>query len=143
MKVTKEITFDAAHMLSNYSGKCHNLHGHTYKLQVTLEGPVCKKGNSQEMVMDFNELKQYMEAAIASFDHAIVFSDEAFRSDAENALLRWAEKYGMNYVIIRNGKSTSEAMAVYLKGIIEDMVDLQSVKVSVKLWETPTSFAEV
>lgn len=40
MKVTKEITFDSAHMLSNYEGKCSNLHGHTYKLQVTLKGDV-------------------------------------------------------------------------------------------------------
>lgn len=143
MKVTKEITFDSAHMLSNYNGKCHNLHGHTYKLQVTLEGPVCKEGNSQEMVMDFNELKQYMDAATNSFDHAIIFSDEAFRSEAENDLLHWAERYSMNYVIIRNGKSTSEAIATYLKSIIEDMVNLQLVKVSIKLWETPTSFVEV
>lgn len=37
MKVTKEITFDVAHILSYYEGKCANLHGHTYKLQVTLE----------------------------------------------------------------------------------------------------------
>ena len=49
----------------------------------------------------------------------------------------------MVYVIIRNGKSTSEAIATYLKSIIEDMVNLQLVKVSIKLWETPTSFAEV
>ena len=37
MKVTKEITFDVAHMLSYYEGRCANLHGHTYKLQVTLK----------------------------------------------------------------------------------------------------------
>ena len=45
MKVTKEVTFDSAHMLSNYSGKCQNLHGHTYKLQVTVEGPIAVEGN--------------------------------------------------------------------------------------------------
>ena len=54
MKVTKEITFDVAHMLSYYEGKCANLHGHTYKLQVTLEGNV---GDVSHMVLDFNILK--------------------------------------------------------------------------------------
>ena len=44
MKITKEITFDSAHMLSNYNGKCNNLHGHTYKLQIEVEGDVTFNG---------------------------------------------------------------------------------------------------
>lgn len=141
MKVTKEITFDSAHMLSNYCGKCYNLHGHTYKLQVTLEGDVCKEECSEQgMVEDFNKIKQYLEYVANTFDHAIIFSDEAFRSVAENDLLHWAEKHSMNYVIVRDGKSTCESIAALIKSMFED---LQTLKVSVRLWETPASFVEV
>lgn len=141
MKVTKEVTFDSAHMLSHYSGKCHNLHGHTYKLQVSLEGKLSSDGNDESMVMDFNELKQYMDSVVDMFDHAIIFSDKEHRSEAENALMEWADKYSMNYIVIP-GKCTSECMVKYIEQQILEIVDMYEVTVGVRLWETPTSFAE-
>ena len=54
MDVSKEFTFDAAHNLVAYKGKCEALHGHTYRLRVTLEGPVREDG----MVCDFVEIKR-------------------------------------------------------------------------------------
>lgn len=144
MKVTKEVTFDSAHMLSRYSGKCSNLHGHTYKLQVTFEGTPIGDPNDNEcdMVMDFNTMKQYIDCVLNSFDHAIIFSDPSSRTAAEEALFDWADKFNMNYVVV-TGKSTSENIATYIKGMLEDLVNMQNLKVSVRLWETPTSFAEV
>lgn len=141
MKVTKEVTFDSAHLLSNYLGKCRNLHGHTYKLQVTLEGKLNKDGNEQDMVMDFNTMKSLIDTVLNSFDHAIIFSDECHRGKAEAALLAWAEEYDMNYVVV-NGKSTSENIATYIKQMFTDLIP-ESYTVFIKLWETPTSFAEV
>lgn len=141
MKVTKEVTFDSAHMLSNYIGKCHNLHGHTYKLQVSLTGDIEAEGNEQGMVMDFNMLKQYIDSIINHLDHAIIFSSEEYRNDAETELLAWADKYGMDYIIIE-GKSTSESIASYIQQQMYELVDMQGIDVSVRLWETPTSFVE-
>lgn len=142
MKVTKEVTFDSAHMLSNYNGKCHNLHGHTYKLQVSLEGSLNEEGNEQDMVMDFNTIKGYLEIVKNSFDHAIIFSDEKHRSCAEQELFHWAESHDMNYVTVE-GKSTSENIAYYIKAMLSNLLDITHYTVSVKLWETPTSFVEV
>ena len=66
MFVSKEFTFDAAHFLTKYHGKCERLHGHTYKLRVTVEGPVGEDG----MVMDFVELKRLVkEKVIDRYDH--------------------------------------------------------------------------
>ena len=79
MKVTKEVTFDSAHMLSNYQGRCANLHGHTYKLQVTVEGPIAPEGNEEGMVTDFNNLKRVIDSVTECFDHAIIFSDDHLR----------------------------------------------------------------
>ena len=53
MLITKEFTFDAAHKLDWHQGKCKNLHGHTYKLQVTVVGELNKNG----IVIDFGDLK--------------------------------------------------------------------------------------
>ena len=142
MKVTKEITFDVAHMLSYYEGKCANLHGHTYKLQVTLEGNV---GDVSHMVLDFNILKEVLnESVMDVFDHAVVFSDPKLRNKAEDELYAWAETYGKKYAVIPNGKTTCEDMAPYIKELIsENLLSKQiTAFVSVRLWETPTSFAE-
>ena len=142
MKVTKEVTFDSAHMLSNYKGKCSNLHGHTYKLQVTIDQPLQAEGNEECMVMDFNTLKTAIDLFVTDvFDHAIIFSDTAYRGEAENALLEWARTYDMNYIILPDAKSTSEYIASYIKAQIESAYPTR--RISVKVWETPTSFAEV
>jgi 6-pyruvoyltetrahydropterin/6-carboxytetrahydropterin synthase len=53
MRVSKEFTFDSAHFLKDYKGKCERLHGHTYRLRVTVEGPIQKNG----LVMDFQTIK--------------------------------------------------------------------------------------
>ena len=143
MKVTKEVTFDSAHLLSNYKGKCENLHGHTYKLQVSVEAPLKSEGNEECMVMDFNSLKNAIDTITVAFDHAIIFSDTAYRGEAENALLNWADKYGMNYVIISAGKSTSECIATEIKARLSCYLGNVSVpNITVRVWETPTSFAE-
>ena len=143
MKVTKEVTFDSAHMLSNYQGKCANLHGHTYKLQVSIEAPLQSKGNEECMIMDFNNLKNVIDTITNSFDHAIIFSDIGYRSEAENALMDWADKYGMTYVVISAGKSTSECIATEIKARLSCyFAEIPVPDITVRIWETPTSFAE-
>jgi len=66
MLVTKEFEFDAAHRLINYRGKCENLHGHRWKVQVTLKAPLQKDG----IAFDFVELKKIVEEkVIKKLDH--------------------------------------------------------------------------
>ena len=138
MKITKEITFDSAHMLSNYNGKCNNLHGHTYKLQIEVEGNI----NPETcMLIDFNELKEIINSNIMRmFDHALIFSAVGYREEAEAALYEWAKKYNKKFYVMSEGKSTCEFMAPEIKNILQ--TTLIGFNVKVKLWETPTSFAE-
>lgn len=143
IRITKEITFDCAHMLSNYDGKCNNLHGHTYKLQVTLEGEV---DNKSGMLLDFNKVKEVLNTAIIQhFDHAIIFSDAGLQEQAEKELLLWACKFNKKYLELPEGKSTCENMAPIIKAYILvylKNIGITNLQVYVKLWETPTSFAE-
>jgi 6-pyruvoyltetrahydropterin/6-carboxytetrahydropterin synthase len=65
-EVSVDETFAAAHNLRNYKGKCENLHGHNYKLRVTLAG---EKLDSTGLLYDFVHLKQVIQSVIRSLDH--------------------------------------------------------------------------
>lgn len=148
LTVTKEMTFDCAHMLSHYQGKCANLHGHTYKVSVTVGGAQLEVGSSKGMIIDFNHLKEAMNVCIKEpFDHAIIFSNREYRCDAEQELCEWAEKNQMHYYVMPH-KTTAEYMAIHFQSIIADYLanhlGLTNItSVHVKVYETPTSYAEV
>ena len=85
MKIRRTFSFDAAHKLECYRGKCERLHGHTYSFSLTVEG----KPDPEGMVMDFVELKKISEEAVLSrLDHAYL-NDLVPQPTAEN-LARWA-----------------------------------------------------
>ena len=88
MLLTKDFTFDAAHNLINYHGKCEKLHGHTYRLRVIVEGTP----DSEGMIIDFIELKAIVkERVISRLDHAYI-NDIIAQPSAENiALWIWDE----------------------------------------------------
>lgn len=80
MLVTKEFTFDAAHNLINYHGSCEKLHGHTWKLHVTVRAPVGEDG----LAFDFVELKKIVHSKVVSrLDHGYL-NDLLKQSSAEN-----------------------------------------------------------
>ena len=77
IRVTKEFSFEMAHALWNYDGPCRNVHGHSYRLYVTLSGiPADDPGNPKNgMVIDFTDLKKIVKKEIVNiFDHAVVVS---------------------------------------------------------------------
>ena len=75
IRITKEFSFEAAHMLKGYDGLCKNIHGHSYRLAVTIIGQVISDINSPKlgMVMDFGDLKCMIKSSIVDlFDHALI-----------------------------------------------------------------------
>lgn len=88
MLLHKEFTFDSAHYLPNYHGKCEALHGHTYRLRVTLEGEPDQEG----MVRDFAEVKTIVqEKVLSKLDHTNL-NDVLKNPSAENiALWIWRQ----------------------------------------------------
>lgn len=142
MNVTREFSFEAAHMLSNYEGLCSNLHGHSYKLQVTMIGsPNMFPGeHSSNMVMDFSELKQIVqEEIIDQLDHAIIFSGAVHRAPAEERLLAWAVDNDMRHVVL-SSRSTAENICNWIRVLLCSRLPGD---VHVRLWETAKSFVEV
>ncbi len=136
MKISKIFTFDASHMLDGHDGKCQNLHGHTYQLEVTVASILINEGAKAGMVMDFADLKTSVKQTILEpFDHAFLYHGNNERESQIAALLEgWQMK-----TLRLNQRTTAEHLA------IEMYHRLQAVGVPVcriKLWETPTSYAE-
>ncbi len=131
MTISKDIKFDCAHMLSNYEGKCANLHGHTYHGTVILEGDINPETG---MLLDYNTIKDVVDV----FDHAIIFSATGERNPAETELYNWACRYKMRKVELVHGKSTAETLA---RDIVDMFITIPTVKaVQIKLSETDGSW---
>ena len=109
--ISKEFTFAAAHALPFHKGKCRFLHGHEWKLKVSISGPI----NSTGMIMDFSDLKNIVEKTIIDqMDHAYI-----------NALLF---------------NPTAENLCVYIWNKLQYEGELKGIS-KITLWETPTSHA--
>jgi 6-pyruvoyltetrahydropterin/6-carboxytetrahydropterin synthase len=79
VRLTKTFTFEMAHALFNYEGKCKNIHGHSYKLGVTVIGePLVAAGHGSDgLLIDFGDLKKIVNSEVISiFDHALVMKKD-------------------------------------------------------------------
>ncbi|MBQ9564895.1 MAG: 6-carboxytetrahydropterin synthase QueD [Synergistaceae bacterium] len=113
MKLRKEFTFDAAHNLVRYHGKCEKLHGHTYRVAVVLDGTLDDEG----MILDFCVLASIVqERAISKLDHSYL-----------NELIP---------------QPTAENIALWIWGCIEEPLRCPNCHLSeVWVWETAESCA--
>lgn len=140
IRITKQFNFETGHALYGYDGKCRNVHGHSYKLSVTVIGnPITDTTHvKQGMVIDFGDLKKIVKEEIVNkFDHATVFNKNTPHVDLAKELT----ERGHN-VILADYQPTSENMvidfAAKIKIRLPDNIQLHSLK----LQETDTSFAE-
>ena len=131
--VTKSVKFDAAHILTNHQGLCKNLHGHTYRVDLSVTQ---QDGDKSDMVIDFKDLKAVATSVICDrFDHAFVYSTA---SEGESEIAAVVEKHGMRTVALPF-RSTAENLARYFFGELKPLIPGLS---SVKVWETADSCAE-
>lgn len=133
--ITKEVTFDAAHRLSFHSGKCANLHGHTYRLQATFAKQVYENG----MIEDFYNIKQLLETVVEPWDHATLLYEG---DEANTEIYALLVKLGFKVVML-DEEPTAESMSTKLLDMLnhKHKSDLRCVKI--RLYETPVSYAEV
>ena len=123
-----------------YDGKCRNVHGHSYKLSVTVFGlPISDTSNVKYgMVIDFGDLKKIVLSEIVNeFDHATVFNKNTPHIELANEL----EKRG-HHVILVDYQPTSEMMIIDFAQRIKKKLPANIKLHSLKLQETGTSHAE-
>lgn len=140
IRITKQFSFEAGHALYGYDGKCRNVHGHSYKLFVTVIGkPIEDRDNVKYgMVIDFGDLKKIVkEEIVDKFDHATVFN----KNTPHVELARELEKRD-HKVILVDYQPTSEQMVIDFAQKIKVRLPEDVALFSLKLQETDTSFAE-
>ena len=137
--ITKIFHFEAAHALNGYDGKCRNIHGHSYELQVTVKGmPLNEPGNPKNgMVIDFHDLKTIVnQEVIEKLDHALILGNNM----PENFVK--ITKQSFDKVVELSYQPTTENMladfASRIKKCLPQHVDLHSVT----LRETRDNIAE-
>lgn len=133
MKVGKSFSFDAAHQLVGHFGKCANLHGHTYKVEVVLTGPTADDGSSKGMVVDFYHVKELAGKLIDRLDHATLLEGNEPISQT-NAVQTKRVHFGF--------RTTAENMAKFLTWTLANLLQPYARLDLVRLWETPTGYAE-
>jgi 6-pyruvoyltetrahydropterin/6-carboxytetrahydropterin synthase len=140
IRITKQFSFETGHALYGYDGKCKNVHGHSYKLSVTVIGtPItdsrtCKFG----MVIDFSDLKKIVKEEIVDhFDHATVFNETTPHIELAHEL-----KNRGHHVILVDYQPTSENMVIDFAEKIKSRLPAPIQLHSLKLQETDSSFAE-
>ncbi len=110
--ITKSFAFDSAHNLIRYKGKCEKLHGHTYRLDVTVRGKLSK----DDMVIDFVDLKNIVK------NNVIKFLDHSYLNDLIE-------------------QPSAENIAFWIWSKLEPLIESNRYRLyELKLWETPTSF---
>lgn len=140
IRITKEFSFETGHALYGYDGKCRNVHGHSYKLSVTVLGEPIADSNHVKygMVIDFTDLKKIVQEEIVDvFDHATVFNQNTPHVE----LARELEKRGHQIILVEY-QPTSEMMLVDFAQRIRQRLPQNIRLKSLKLRETNTSYAE-
>ena len=140
IRITKQFSFETGHALYGYDGKCKNVHGHSYKLSVTVIGtPICDASNVKfGMVIDFSDLKKIVkEEIVDQFDHATVFNKNTPHVDLAEELSNRG-----HHVILVDYQPTSENMVIDFAKKIQDRLPKDILLHSLKLQETESSFAE-
>ncbi|HOW40110.1 MAG TPA: 6-carboxytetrahydropterin synthase [Bacteroidales bacterium] len=139
IRVTKEFRFEMAHVLWNYDGPCRNVHGHSYRLFVTLLGTPSSDSENPKfgMVIDFSDLKQIVKKEIVNvFDHSVVVSNKH-----EPEKISMFRKLFGNTVIV-DYQPTCENLVADFASRIKPLLPREAVLHSLRLYETATSYAE-
>lgn len=140
IRITKQFSFETGHALHGYDGKCKNIHGHSYRLDVTVIGkPVADESDPKcGMVIDFSDLKKIAKDEIVDvFDHATVFNKNT--PHLELAMLLRSKGHN---VLLVDYQPTTEMMVIDFAEKIKKRLPNNIKLHALKLQETATSFAE-
>lgn len=140
IRITKQFSFETGHALYGYDGKCRNVHGHSYKLSVTVIGTPIQDTSHVKfgMVIDFSDLKKIVKEEIVDvFDHATVFN----KNTPHVELAKELSDRGHSVLLV-DYQPTSEMMVIDFAEKIKKRLPGEISLHSLRLQETATSYAE-
>lgn len=129
-----EHSFDSAHFLANYKGKCGNIHGHRWRVEVEVKSETLVDGGQLDgMVIDFGDLKKDVKTMVDYYDHGLIIQQGTMRKETLACILEDGFK-----IIEVNFRPTAENFAAFFFKIMKD----KGYRVKrVTVYETPTNSA--
>lgn len=126
--------FDSAHFLAGYKGKCANIHGHRWKIEVIVSSEaLIEEGEKRGMIIDFGDLKKAVRGLADSFDHALIYEKGSLKSTTLAAL----DDEGFRLIEV-DFRPTAENFARHFYGLLcAEKLPVESVTV----YETPENCA--
>ncbi len=129
-----EQSFDSAHFLADYDGKCSNIHGHRWRIEVEVQADkLIASGEYAGMVVDFSILKNALSKLLEPYDHVLIIEEGTMREATLNHLI--ADNFAITSVDFR---PTAENFAAHIYRQLES-ADFSVKRVTV--YETPTNSA--
>lgn len=126
--------FDSAHFLKGYEGKCSNIHGHRWTVEVTVASEeLAEEGKARGMIVDFKTLKDDLKQLTEELDHCLIIEENSLKESTKKALL------DENFKIVEMAfRPTAENIAEYF---FDQMEEKEYQVVLVKVYETPNNCA--
>lgn len=129
-----ESAFDAAHFLSDYDGKCENLHGHRWRIIAWIEvDELQTSGQEKDMVVDFGDFKRALRSLVAQFDHMFIVEEGSLAPETIAALESETFK-----LLVVPWRTTSENFA---RHFFDELVEMGFPVTRVEVDETPNNCA--
>ena len=139
--ITKIFGWEMAHMLANYKGACQNLHGHSYRLQVTVMR--IAEPTLNDMVVDFSDLRALVNKLIVyKYDHAFLYWKNS-NDEGEQAIAAAVIKSGLKAVGMKQRPTAENMVSEIADSLHKPLEKLGLTLRNIKLWETSSSYAEV
>ncbi|MCY6959831.1 6-carboxytetrahydropterin synthase QueD [Clostridium brassicae] len=129
-----EHSFDSAHFLAGYEGKCNNIHGHRWKVEIEVQSEkLIENGQLEGMVIDFGDLKRDLKEMVDYYDHALIIQEGTMRRETLKCIIEDGFK-----VINVNFRPTAENFAkFFFKAMKNKGYNVKRATV----YETPTNSA--
>mgnify|MGYP000226705492 CR=1 FL=1 len=135
MFVAKRFKWEAAHRIPWHSGKCKNLHGHSYKMDVELEGEI----DAQGIVVDFHDIKHIINPIVDQLDHSTIISEK------DSELLEVFKAKNWKYFLVPFDSTAENLCDYFLKLIVDDnrdfLTEKKITKIGIRMYETDTAYA--
>jgi len=132
MKISKEFKWEMGHRLPFHSGKCKNIHGHTYKMRVEIEGDLDENG----MVMDYYDVSEIISPIVDELDHSFLVKE------TDKEIIDFLVKLNSKKVVVPF-ETTAENITLHLLEKIKERITSDRIKrIKVRVYETEKTYAE-
>ena len=133
MKISKEFTWEMSHRIKDHKGLCKNIHGHTYKMELSLTGSPA----DDYMLLDYYDMAQIVNPIIAEMDHAFLVSDD------DGLMLPFLKENNFKHVVIPNATTAENIVKMLLERLAPEFQKFDNLTaIKVRIFETFDVFAE-